>query len=227
MESPKHNSCGTCSSLRKTHFCDLQKKALETLDAFKIHSRYKKGQVIFNEGNSPIGLYCLSSGLVKVTSLNAKGQNILLRLVKEGGVLGYRSLLADEPYYGTAIAQEDTDLCIIPKETIFSLLQNEPALALKFLSQISKELHQAEARMLGMVSKPAGARVAEALLILKDCLSNTKWTRQDIAEWAGTTTETVIRTLADFEKQQWISQKGREINILSRQSLLDIVSPEI
>lgn len=220
-------SCGSCSTYSQTHFCDLKRSVIDVLDKYKIHSHYKKNQTIFNEGNTPIGLYCVNSGLVKVTHQNAKGQTLLLRLVKAGGVLGYRSLLANETYHGTAVAQEATDLCFIPKEAINQLLLDEPNLALKFLAQISKELHQAEARMLGMISKPAGVRVAEALLILKDCLGQTKWTRQDIAEWAGTTTETVIRTLADFEKQQWIAQKGREINIVNHKDLLEFANPEI
>ncbi len=220
-------SCGNCGAFTKTNFCDLSQSAVAVLDKYKIHSKYKKGQVLFNEGNTPVGLYCISAGVVKVVSQNENGQNILLRLVKPGGVLGYRSLLASEPYHGTAVAQEDTQLCIIPKEAIFSLLIAEPVLALKFLSQISKELHIAEARMLGLISKPAAARVAEALLILKDCLDSTKWTRQDIAEWAGTTTETVIRTLANFEKKHWINQTGREINILSHKDLLAQVNPDV
>jgi len=226
-ENKLPQSCVSCTSHSKTHFCDLKAGAIGVLDKYKIHSHYKKNQTIFNEGNTPVGLYCLSSGAIKVVTQNSKGQTILLRLVKAGGIVGYRSLLAEEKYHGTAIAQEPTNLCFIPKEAINNLITTEPTLALKFLAQISKELHQAESRMLGMVSKPAGVRIAEALLILKDCLDQTRWTRQDIAEWAGTTTETVIRTLADFEKQHWISQQGREINILNHKNLLDYVNPEI
>ena len=63
-------------------------------------------------------------------------------------------------------------------------------------------------------------RGAEALFFLKEKFGNKKWTRKDIAEWAGTTPETVMRTLSDFQSNKIIEQVGRDIHIRDRRSLL-------
>ena len=63
-------------------------------------------------------------------------------------------------------------------------------------------------------------RIAEALLFLRENFQDKNWTRKEISEWAGTTTETVIRTLADFEKEGLIEQTGRLITISKRDKLL-------
>jgi CRP-like cAMP-binding protein len=70
------------------------------------------------------------------------------------------------------------------------------------------------------MDKGASERVAEALLFLQENFANQNWTRREIAQWAGTTPETVIRTLAQFEKENLIHQKeGRHIEIINRDEL--------
>jgi CRP-like cAMP-binding protein len=59
------------------------------------------------------------------------------------------------------------------------------------------------------------------LFFLRDNFEEKNWTRREIGEWAGTTPETVMRTLADFENQGMIQQQGREIHIIDRKRLLD------
>ncbi|MEQ1724026.1 MAG: helix-turn-helix domain-containing protein, partial [Pseudobdellovibrio sp.] len=69
------------------------------------------------------------------------------------------------------------------------------------------------------IDKGAPARVADALLFLNENFAGTSWTRKEIAEWAGTTTETVIRTLALFEKEGLITQNYKNFSILSQEKL--------
>jgi CRP-like cAMP-binding protein len=85
---------------------------------------------------------------------------------------------------------------------------------------VSKELRAAEGRLCAHSDKNAAERVAEAVLFLREKFPSQNWTRKEIAEWAGTTPETVMRSLADFETRGLIEQVGRKINILDRSALV-------
>ena len=214
----------TCQARERNVFCELHQEGLELLNDSKILNHYKRGQNVFYAGNNPAGLYCVSGGLIKIENSGATGTNHILRVVGTGGVLGYRSLFADESYQSTATVVEDATICLIPKSSINELIKKNPELALKFLQQVSKELRAAEDRFCGVVDKDAPDRVAEALLFLKDNFGDQVWTRKDIAEWAGTTPETVMRTLAQFEDNGFIEQVGRKINVKDRKALLKIAN---
>ena len=211
--------CKNCNSRKGNIFCDLPDKALELLDQSKVTNNYKRGQFIFYAGNSPAGLYCINSGVVKLENEGPNGNGHILRVVQGGSVLGYRSLFADEPYEAAAVVHEDATVCLIPKPAILSLLATYPEVGLKLLSVVSKELRAAEGRLCSQSDKNAAERVAEAVLFLREKFPSQNWTRKEIAEWAGTTPETVIRTLADFETRGLIEQKGRKINVLNKSAL--------
>lgn len=190
------------------------------IDRTKVVTQYKSGQVIFYSGNVPLGIFTIQTGVVKLEALSSTGSAHTLRLVGPGGVLGYRSLFADESYHASAIAIEDVDLCFIPKSDIMALFKTHPETAMKLLSHISKDLRLAEEKWMDQIDKGASERIAEALLFLQDNFQNQSWTRREIAQWAGTTPETVIRTLAQFEKEGLINQKdGRQIRIICEESL--------
>src|SRR5690606_20093247 len=120
---------------------------------------------------------------------------------------------------------ENSAVCFIPKDVVKSLLSNS-GLAVRFLTQISTELSRAEDRMAAIASMPVLPRIAQALIFFKDELPNSKWTRRDIAEWVGTTPETVIRSLALLEQQGLIKQVGRSIDICEPKKLFEIANPQ-
>ena len=101
------------------------------------------------------------------------------------------------------------------------LFQCHPELGLKMIGQLGSDLDQVESKWVDQIDKGAPARVADALLFLDEKFSHTSWTRKEIAEWAGTTTETVIRALAQFEKEGLISQNYKNFTILNKQKLMD------
>jgi cAMP-binding proteins - catabolite gene activator and regulatory subunit of cAMP-dependent protein kinases len=190
------------------------------LTKFKKPARFDADQVIFRAGDEPQGIFILENGLVKIEVVSQGGATHTLRLVSPGNILGYRSLFAGEEYHATAIAVEDVEVSFVAKSDIFILFDMHPQLALKFLSHISKDLRMAEEKWLDQMDKGASERIAEALLFLREHLATGTWTRREIAAWAGTTPETVIRTLALFEKDGLIDQSdGRSINIIESEKL--------
>ena len=216
----RNQDCKNCGSRSQNVFCDLPDEALNLLDQFKVINHYKRGHFVFYSGNSPSGLYCVNSGVIRLESAGPTGNNHILRVVKAGGILGYRSLFAEEAYEATAVVHEDADICMIPKHALNELIQKFPDVGAKFLAHIAKELRTAESRLCGLTDKNAAERIAEAMLFLKENFAAQTWTRKEIAEWAGTTPETVMRTLSDFESEGWIALKGRKIEVLKRDELL-------
>lgn len=219
--NPLH--CLNCESRAdNVLFCNLPKEALAIIDQAKSVNHYARGQSVFYAGNMAPGLYCVTEGVIKVEAAGASGTNHILRMVGPGGILGYRSLFADEPYQSTATVNEDAKICFIPKSSLMELIAKQPEVAMNLLKHVSRELRMAEDRMRGRVDMDASERVAEALLFLKDHFEGQIWTRREIAEWAGTTPETVMRTLAQFEDEGLIEQQGRKISVVDRKALLKI-----
>lgn len=217
--NPDPTSCAQCESRASSFLCaspDIQK----LVEKVRVVCRFKAGQTIFYAGNDPLGLFNIQRGLVKLEVMSSQGAAHTLRLVGPGGVLGYRSLFAQEPYHASAVAVKDCELCFISKADILEIFKTHPDLAMKLLGHLSKDLRHAEEKWMDQMDKGASERIAEAILFLSDHFHNQNWTRREIAQWAGTTPETVIRTLSQFEKDGIIDQTdGRHIKIMQREKL--------
>ncbi len=212
--------CLECASRNKSLFCSLKGEDLTTIDESKFHQHYKAGQNLFYAGNPASGVFCILSGTVKLEVQDEEGKTQIAQVYSKGGMIGYRALFSDETYLSSAIAVEPTELCFIPKSTILELVKKNPDLAFNFLKQLSDDFRMMETRLHRVSSNTAVERIAEALLFLRENFQEKNWTRKEISEWASTTTETVIRTLADFEAEGLIEQTGRVIKILKRDQLL-------
>lgn len=224
MSTPaRKDSCLNCEAKHHSALCSSP-DVVKGIDSVKVVCHYKAGQTIFQQGQDPLGLFAVQSGLVKLEVNSAEGQAHTLRILGPGGVVGYRSLFAREPYKANAIAIEETSLCYIPKKELFQVFVEHPEATLNFMQAICKDLRSAEEKWVDQMDKEASERVAEAILFLQDQFKDQKWTRKEIAQWAGTTPETVMRTLAQFEKDGLIEQTGRKILIVNRAKIQSIAS---
>lgn len=213
--SAKKDSCLSCEAKHYSALCSSP-DVIRIIDSVKVVCHYKPGQIIFQQGQDPLGLFAVQSGLVKLEVNSLDGHAHTLRILGPGGVVGYRSLFARESYKANAIAIEETSLCYIPKKELFQVFIDHPEATLNFMQAICKDLRSAEEKWVDQMDKEASERIAEALLFLQDHFNEQKWTRREIAQWAGTTPETVMRTLSHFEKEGLIDQAGRKIVILDR-----------
>src|ERR1035437_4174554 len=228
----KMSSCDKCENLTGSMFCSLGKTELGQLTGHKSFNLYKKGQVVFYEGNQPQGLYCIYSGKVKIHKLGDDGKEQIVRLAKTGNVVGYRALLSMDNYYATATALENTLICFLPKSVYLHLLMHNPEFSMKTIKILSSDLKVAEQMVTNMAQKHVRERMAEVLLLLKEFFGleedmatiNTVLTREDIGSIAGTTTETSIRVLSDFNKSKIIKLVGKKIKILNNKELLRIAN---
>jgi CRP/FNR family transcriptional regulator, polysaccharide utilization system transcription regulator len=229
FENPHCTSCAYKNDSVLKH-CTLEE--FDTLIEQKTYNIYKKGQIIFYEGNQPQGLYCIHEGKVKVHKLGEEGKEQIVRFAKIGNLLGYRALLSGETYNASATALEDTKMCYIPRNTFLKLVQQNSSLSIETIRLLTNDLKKAEQKIMNMAQKPVRERMAEALLILKECYGletdnatiASVLTRRDIASIAGTTTETSIRVLSDLNKEGVVELNGKKIRILNLNKLIKIAN---
>jgi CRP/FNR family transcriptional regulator, polysaccharide utilization system transcription regulator len=219
-------ACQECDS--KNIFGCLPATEIVKLSTNKDNNFFKKGQVVFYEGNHPHGMYCIYNGKVKISKLGDEGKEQIVRFAGEGELLGYRSALSNESYKATATAMEDCYICHIPKEKFSEVLNNNSTFSLEIIKLLSEDLKKSEQNLLNISQKPVRERIAETLLILKNRFGFEKdgksltivLTRREIGDIAGTTTETTIRTLSEFVKEGIIKLSGKKILLLNSDKLM-------
>jgi CRP/FNR family transcriptional regulator len=224
--------CANCESRSKSIFCDIRGEELEHLHAAKNCGYIKKGQVIFNAGNYPHGLYCVKNGKVKIFRVGDEGKEQIVRLAKAGDILGYRALLSGDRYSSSAEAIEDAQICFIPKQQFLGLVEGNGVLSMQLMKLLSEDLKHAEHKITDLAQKPVRERVAEALLYLHQTygLENDGVTisvtlsRQDIANIVGTATETAIRLLSELKNDNIIQLNGKKIAILNHRELVKVAN---
>lgn len=210
-------------------FSDLKNNELEQFTEEKQSQVYKKGQVLFNEGEHANGIYCIHKGKVKVYKLGDEGREQIVRLVKDGDVLGYRALLSGETFNAYAEALEESIICYIPKSQLFKTMEQNPELSMRFMTLLCGDLKGAEERLVKLAQKKVRERVAEMLLILRSTFGtredqsiDIQLTREDLASIVGTATEPLIRLLSEFKKDGVIELNGKYIKIMDPDRLSQI-----
>jgi CRP/FNR family transcriptional regulator len=224
--------CETCGSRKKSVFCDLHGQDLAKLEEEKGCSAYKKGQMIFNAGSYPHGLFCIREGKVKVFQVGDEGKEQIVRLAKAGDILGYRAILSGDKYSSSAASLDDAKICFIPKKSFLSRIESNGILSMQLMRLLSDDLKEAEHRITELAQKPVRERVAEALLYLHQTYGteadgqtiDIAMSREDIANIVGTATETTIRLLSEFKQDEVIQLNGKKIAILNHRQLVKIAN---
>lgn len=220
--------CNTCPTRSKSLFNNLPVSEIEELDQSKTCQAFKKGEVIFHEGGIPHGVYCVKYGKIKIYKTGIEGRDQIIKFAQEGDMLGYRSLLSNEKYNGTASCLEESVLCFIPKENILKMVSQNSCLAINIMKAACHELGEASNIITNLAQKSIQERLAEVLLILQTNfgLDSEKaiqviLTREEIASMVGTATESVIRLLSEFHKQGLIDLDGKKIRLLNIPELIE------
>ncbi len=231
MLKKQDNSCSNCASLSKGVFCSLAKEELADISNHKVTNTYKKGQTLFVQGNHPFGLYCISSGNIKVTKVGADGKESIVRIATAGDVLGHRSLFTDQYYSATATALEDTKVCFLDKKFIMKVIQDKPSVSMNIIEKLSADMGAAESKLSSLHQKNVRERLAELLLLLKESHGeemedgrtkiNLKLTREEMATMIGTANETLIRFISEFKEAGLLEQEGKTIYIKNEEDLMD------
>lgn len=220
-------TCEECIDNKMSVFSVLTPEQKELLQKSNTSQSFKKGDIIFKEGDKPTGLLWISEGKVKIFKEGVGGREQIVRMAKPVGFIGYRALFAEENHHCTAVAIEDSTICTIDRDTIYRLLRQNADLCLSIIKAFATELGFSNNRTVTLTQKHIRGRLAESLIFLKDTYGfeddNTTikiyLSREDIANLSNMTTSNAIRTLSTFAGEGVIGIDGRKIKILDLQKL--------
>jgi len=204
----------------------LSKEELKNISHHKDSLNFKKGDVLFTEGNVLNGVYCIKEGIGKLTRLSSNGKEQIVRFVKGGDMLGYRSILSEEPVTLTITVMKEMKACYIPKKEIFDSIKENPTFSLDMMKVVCHDLRDANTTITNMAQKSVKERLADTLLFLKDTFGLNKegflsivLTREELSSVIGTATESAIRLLSEFKKNGVIGLEGKKVKILDEAEL--------
>lgn len=232
--SLKNLHCADCQAINGDTCLigKIEKQWVDKLQERKHLNTFRKGSLIFHEGNYPVGLYAIFSGKVKIFKTSEVGKEYILRLAKDGEILGYRSILTNEKYEVSAEALEDTQLCFIPTESFSNALRSSTRLSIGVMDLLAEDLKRTEEKLTDMAQKTVKERTAEMVLMLRrfygleedGATINATLSREELANLVGTATETLIRMLSEFKDNKVLDLKGKKITILNLRLLQDLAN---
>jgi len=219
--------CTRCLNGGYGFFCALPRAQRDRLEYARMERRYARGEVVFREGDPAHAMYCIQRGAVKLYKLGQSGEEVVIRLLGVGEIMGYRPMFAKDPFAATAVALEDSVICTIPRAAALATLRESPDLALRLLEKLAVELRVSEEQMMQRSLESVPQRTARFLLWLHENSAAKNGVipfgsilrREDMAMAIGTTPETFSRTLHELERRQIIGLARRAIHIRHRESL--------
>lgn len=225
------SKCEQCIVRQFSSLKSLSKDELLKLADCKTSYTIKKGETIFEEGETTNGIYCIKDGVCKMTKLSANGKDQIVKLIKPGELLGQRSTISEEPANLSAVALEDMEVCFIPKNEVLQFFTQNNQFSMDVMKTICGDLKDADDHMVSMAQKSVKERLAETLLYLEDTFGKNEdntlklqLSREELAGMIGTATESCIRLLSEFNKLGLINLIGKKIAILDRNKLVRISS---
>ena len=224
-----HRSCSDCPVREISMLRGLTTDEVKHLDESKNCVFFRKNQILMHEGSKASGVYCVNSGKAKVSRLGIDGKEQIIRFIKSGDLIGYRSLISDENLSASVTALDDTHACYVPKSVLFDFIQENPRFSLDLMKQACHELGEAGKIITNLAQKSVRERLAEVLLLLRSTFGenadgelDVSLTREELANMVGTATESVIRLMSEFKSDGHIESKGRKIKVIDPVSLAKI-----
>ncbi|RYY15430.1 MAG: response regulator [Cytophagaceae bacterium] len=189
----------------------------------KTHAVRKK-QDIYLEGDEPARVYFVKAGRVKTVKTTAGGKELITGIYGPGEFFGYLALLENTPHHNSAVALEDAELAYIPPQDFTELLLRNPDVSQQFIRLLAGRVRTREQELLGMAYNSIRRRVADTLLRLHAQAQaaqrpTIQLTRDDLAALVGTATESVIRTLSEFNQAGFIELTPNNIRVLEPDKL--------
>jgi len=214
------SKCEQCIVRQFNSLKSLTRDEVLRISGCKTTKTIKKGALIFEEGETLNGVFCVKDGVCKLSKLSANGKDQIVKLVVKGELLGQRSLIENESANLSAIALNDMEVCFIPRNEIIGDLKKNPNFSMDMLQKMAHDLKDADNVIVNMAQKSVKQRLAESLLYIYDHFGTTDdgflrviLSREDYANIVGTATESAIRVLSQFKKEGFISTSGKQIKI--------------
>ena len=205
------------------------KEWLPAIEANRINVDYKKGELIFKEGDSVNGMYFVYSGSVKVHKRWVGDKELIVRIASKGEIVGHRGLGADTIYPVSGTALEPVTVCFIDMAFFTATLKVNNEFLYELMLFFAAELKVSERKMRNLAHMPVKGRLAQAIVSLDEKFGrngdgqiNISLPRQDLASFTGTTYETIFRMMQELAEENLVKVEGKDISIINRKGLLKL-----
>ena len=190
-------------------------------------STYKKGEEIYQRGDHSNFIFLILKGVVKTNSSDPNGKELITALYKSDDFLGFTSLEDNIPYNEDAVAVEDTEVVRLSKSILKEILKKNQEIALDLMNLLSDNLADIKKQLVEMAYSSVRKKTARTILQFVEIMNTDsqaaiRISRNDLANAAGIATESLIRTLSDFKRDNIIEIEGRDIRILDLNRLQEI-----
>ena len=221
VKSYKHITCSTCLAKSNSLIDKLNDSELSELEQSRGCSYYKKQDTLFVEGSYPRGVFCLNHGKVKVFARGDEDKEQIIHIAKPGEIIGFRAMLSGDPYRVSAEALEECAICFITQDEFFKMIDSNTDFRNEIIRGLSKELGERAVSITDMAQKSVRERIAASLLQLKDIYGDEpiNLSREDLANYVGTATDTLIRFLKEFKEEGLIDIQTRKVFITNSTKL--------
>jgi len=214
-------SSGKAQILRHSFiFSSLSDDELGELANLAIERSFLPGEFIFWDGDTPEWFYIVTEGKVKVLKHSSLGREFIIAFFSPGEMFGEVAVFENKPYPASAQAVAETKVVGIKRGAFLSFLANRPQVALKIINVLGGRLRDAQNRLRDLAGERVEQRLASVLLMLSAKLGLTlPFTRQEVADMVGTTTETVIRVMGNLKDRGIIRSVRGKVIILDKEKL--------
>ena len=204
-------------------FSDLPSETLTMIEKIGTKKMYKKNEVVLMEEEAGTALFVIVKGKVKVARSSSDGREVILTILSDSDFFGEMAILDGLTRSATVTAIEDSELFLIQRNDFLNLIREFPEISISLLQELTKRLRAADAKIKALSLKDAEGKVATVILQLADDIGKIKHGKveieklplqQDLANMAGTSRETISRTLHSFAKKGLIELDGSKLSIL-------------
>jgi CRP/FNR family transcriptional regulator len=205
---------------RSSIFASLNDDELGELADLAIERSFVSNEFIFWDGDTPEWFYIVAEGKVKVLKHSSLGREFIIAFFSPGEIFGEVAVFENKPYPASAQAVSETKVVGIKREDLLSFLANSPQVALRIINVLGERLRDAQGRLRDLAGERVEQRLASVLLMLSTKLGFIlPFTRQEIADMAGTTTETAIRVMSHLKDREIIRSVRGKVIILNEEKL--------
>ena len=208
-------------------FSGLNASELADIAGISQRKEYKKGELIFNEGDVGNGFYIVEKGKVKIFKLSFGGKEQILHIYGPGKPFGEVPVFTGKNFPASALAVQASTLIFFPRKDFIARITDNPSLALNMLAVLSMRLREFTVMVENLALKEVPARLASYLGVLTREQANTErvtlpMSKNQLAGLLGTTPETLSRIFNKMSAENLIAVDRGTISILDAEGLADM-----